>query len=67
MIGIIYIGDLKYCPYLSKYVDIINQESKEYEILFWNREGKKLNCSPNFISFDKTSKTNKSIVSCQVV
>lgn len=37
MIGIIFIGDLRYCPYLDKYVDIIEEANKKYEVLYWNR------------------------------
>ena len=37
MVGIIFINELKYSPYLSKYTDTLDQLNMEYEIIFWNR------------------------------
>lgn len=34
MIGIVFIGNLKYCPYLSKYTQVLEQEEKEYVFCF---------------------------------
>ena len=60
MIGIVHNGDLKYCPYLKKYEDILIENNIEYEVLFWNRSAIEYNNS-NYIPFDKPSelKENK--------
>ena len=39
MIGIIFVGDLRYCPYINTYLRIMDQEKTEYTVYFWNREG----------------------------
>ena len=61
MIGIIFIGDLKYCPYLKRYTEILEQQNMKYEILYWNREGSKKKYPENHIGYTKKSKLNKSI------
>ena len=61
MIGIIFIGNLKYCPFLNKYIDIIKKFEIEYQVLFWDREakGEASNYPDNYISFAKRSKLSK--------
>jgi hypothetical protein len=59
MIGIVFIGDLKYCPYLNKYTQVLEQEEKKYEILFWNREAKNIEYPDNYLSFDLKSVLSK--------
>lgn len=39
MIGIVFINELKMCPYLTKYTDTLEALSLEYEIIYWNRSG----------------------------
>lgn len=39
MIGIVFIGNLLYCPYLYKYIKLIEECKKQYEILYWDRQG----------------------------
>lgn len=39
MIGIIFVGDIKFCPYLKKYTDILEKKHIKYEVIFWNRDG----------------------------
>lgn len=55
MIGIIFIGDIKYCPYLDKYTDEIIRNNEDYEVLYWAREKYskhyKNNNSSKFIPF----------------
>lgn len=38
MVGIIFVGDIRFCPYLSKYEEILKNENIKYEIIFWDRE-----------------------------
>lgn len=59
MIGIVFISDILYCPYLDKYANILNLENEEFEVLFWNRENKKIDYPSNFIFFDYESKKNR--------
>lgn len=60
MIGIIFIGDLKYCPYLSKYTESLEKNNIEFEVLYWNREASNNKVPENYISYIKKSKLNKS-------
>ena len=44
MVGIIFINDLNVCPYIDKYIETLNEQNQEYEIIIWDRsyfEGKK--------------------------
>ncbi|MBI9014039.1 MAG: hypothetical protein JEZ08_17525 [Clostridiales bacterium] len=40
MIGIVFINDIKLCPYLSKYTDALEALALDYEIIYWNRTEK---------------------------
>lgn len=61
MIGIIFIGNLKYCPYLSKYTEILEKMNMEYQVLFWDREAndESANYPENYIGYNKKSKLKK--------
>ncbi|WKV07998.1 hypothetical protein Q2T46_10630 [Thermoanaerobacterium sp. CMT5567-10] len=59
MIGIIFIGDLKYCPYLNKYTQVLDEENQKYEVLFWNREGKSVDYPLNYFSLNLKSVLNR--------
>lgn len=59
MIAIVFIGELKYCPYVSKYIQVIEENQKDYEVLFWNRGNDEVNFPQNYIHFNKKSKLNK--------
>lgn len=61
MIGIIFIGDLKYCPYLEKYLDIICKTGLEYEVLFWHRSNVIPNYPANYKYYNKNSPLNASL------
>ena len=37
MIGIIYVGNINRCPYLNKYTDILEENSIDYEVIYWDR------------------------------
>lgn len=37
-IGIFYIGDLRYAPFVDKYVNIFQSAEVDYKVVFWNRE-----------------------------
>jgi hypothetical protein len=59
MIGIIFVGDLKYCPYLDKYLKVCKEQEKDYEVLFWNRENDNCSYPDNYIYFNKKSELNR--------
>lgn len=67
MIGIIYIGAIKRCPYLKNYTNCLNELSIDYEIISWDRsvnqqtEIPNLNAKKNHI-FKYPSKEQKSPV-----
>ena len=60
MIGIIFIGDIKYCPYLNKYTNLLDDGQIKYEVLFWHRENSQIDCPPNYKFYCKYSKLSKS-------
>lgn len=60
MIGLIFIGDLIYCPYIVKYEKIINAKGIEYEVLYWERGGLDTKKDHRYVEFKKQSKLNKS-------
>ncbi len=55
MISIIFCGDIRYCPYLSRYTDRLDVAQSEYKVLFWNRAGLKLNIKENYRYYDSPS------------
>ena len=55
MISIIFCGDLRYCPYLSRYTDRLELAHSDYEVLFWNRSALKLNVKDNYKYYDSPS------------
>lgn len=59
MIGLVFIGDLIYCPYLEKYEKLLNEKNIEYEILYWHRAVEKEERNERYIGFIKQSKLNK--------
>lgn len=40
MVGIIYISDLRGCPFIQRYIDALEEKNEDYKILIWNRESK---------------------------
>ncbi|EOU1697809.1 hypothetical protein LTX13_002037 [Clostridium perfringens] len=63
MIGIIFIGDIRFCPYLKRYTNILDENFIKYKIIFWDRnpsEKKTFDFSSNNIKiFNKNSKLKK--------
>ncbi len=55
MIGIVFCGDIKYCPYLNRYTDLMNNNSISYEVLFWNRSGFDISMPDNYIYYEHHS------------
>ena len=55
MISVIFCGDIRYCPYLSRYTDRFDKANAEYEVLFWNRGAFQLDVPANYIYYDNPS------------
>lgn len=59
MIGIIFIADVTYCPYLRKYTQVLDELKTEYEVLYWNRDGQPNDYPLNYTSFNMVSKLDR--------
>ena len=55
MISIIFCGDIRYCPYLSRYTDRLKAADAEFEVLFWNRAALQLDVEKNYRYYDRPS------------
>lgn len=62
-IGIVFIGDLLYCPYINEYIRILEDRDKPYDVLYWNRSGKESPKDNRFLPFEKLSILKKNKVS----
>lgn len=62
VIGIIYIGDLKYAPYVKKYTTLLDKARLKYKILYWSREGESTE-EPNHRQFIYQSKRSANLFS----
>lgn len=60
MVALVFCGDLKYCPYIKRYIEILEENNKEYIVYFWNRSGEQLLLSDNYKYYNEFSKLNKS-------
>lgn len=63
VIGLIFIGDLKYCPYLSNYTKILEENNIDYEVLYWERSTTDKDIPDHYIPFKYESKLNQSLFS----
>lgn len=55
MVGIVFCNELNTCPYIDKYLKILNQKEIPYEIIIWNRSGEKKQYPENFVVFNEKS------------
>lgn len=55
MISLIFCGDLKYCPYLTRYTERLEENKIAYRVLFWNRGNLLLNYPENYVCYDSPS------------
>lgn len=55
MISLIFCGDLKYCPYLARYTERLEENKIAYRVLFWNRGNLPLNYPENYLCYDSPS------------
>lgn len=62
MIAIVFCGDLKYCPYINRYLDVIEKNKKEYCVYFWNRGGYEIEEKDQYKFYNSFSALNKNKV-----
>lgn len=59
-VGIIFIGDIRFCPYLKQYTDQLKKANISYEVLFWQREEtKEIYNEKHLVIYSKRSKFHK--------
>ena len=58
MIALVFCGDLKYCPYISRYIERLDKAEVDYKVFFWNRSKFDLNLSDHYVYFDQVSDLN---------
>ncbi len=58
MVALIFCGDLKYCPYLKRYIERLDKLGIPYSVLFWNRGGYDLDLPENYYHYDNSSDLN---------
>ena len=59
MIALIFCGDLKYCPYIKRYIERIEKQGLEYSVVFWNRCGQEQNLPENYYYYNSPSDLKK--------
>lgn len=59
-IGIVFIGDISYCPYLAKYKEMCEARSVEYDIIYWNRSDDQTIYPDNYLSYNLKSNLKQS-------
>ena len=57
-IAIVFCSDLKYCPYMSRYIEILERNKIEFKVYFWNRSGLELKLPANYKCYNVSSKLN---------
>ena len=55
MIALVFCGDLKYCPYISRYIERLEKANVDYKVYFWNRGKFPLNLDEHYVYFDEGS------------
>ena len=58
-IGIVFIGDLFYCPYVTLYISILETYGLQYDVIYWNRSGQDDAAGDHYISYKKTADTGQ--------
>ena len=59
MVVLVFCGDLKYCPYIKRYIERLDLANAEYRVLFWNRGGYQLELPDNFVYYNAESDLRK--------
>ena len=63
MIALVFCGDLKYCPYIRRYIERLEENNIKYNVYFWNRGGFELDLPGNYFYYGAASDLRKSKMS----
>jgi len=55
MIALVFCGDLKYCPYINRYIERLENAHLDYKVYFWNRSKFNMNLSDHYVYYDQAS------------
>lgn len=55
MIALVFCGDLRYCPYINRYIDRLEKAEMDYKVYFWNRSNFDLDLSKHYIYYNEGS------------
>lgn len=61
MVALFFCGDLKYCPYMSRYIERLDALKIAYRVYFWNRSGEAQDFPDNYIYYNNQSDLGKSL------
>lgn len=59
MIALVFCGDLKYCPYIKRYIERIEALNVDYKVYFWNRGLFQMDLSTKYVCYDSSSDLRK--------
>lgn len=63
MVALIFCGDLKYCPYIQRYIERLEANDVEYKVFFWNRSGFDLDLPSYYEYYGDSSELSKGKIS----
>ena len=55
MIALVFCGDLRYCPYINRYIERIESAGQDYRVYFWNRSNFEMNLDNHYIYYNEGS------------
>lgn len=59
MVALVFCGDLKYCPYIKRYIERLDLYKIDYSVYFWNRGGFNLDLPTNYHCYGSSSDLSK--------
>ena len=59
-IGIVFVGDIAFCPYLAKYKEMCEEKGVEYDVIYWNRSNDQTNYPDNYLAYNLQSNLKQS-------
>ncbi|MEH6955597.1 hypothetical protein [Neobacillus drentensis] len=62
MVAVIFIGNMTFCPYAERYIEILEDNNCDYEVLYWNRSNTETDMPSNYISYNVQSNLNRNKV-----
>lgn len=55
MIALVFCGDLKYCPYINRYIERLENANVDYKVYFWNRSKFEMSLSDRYVYYNQAS------------